>query len=65
VWQKLDHPNVLPFFGIDGDRYPQAIGLVSPWMQHGTALQFLEKKEVQNMRIKRLVRFSWRLKTSI
>jgi hypothetical protein len=54
VWQGLDHPNILPFFGIDADLYPHMIGLVSPWMQHGTVLQFLEKN-IQNISVEQLV----------
>jgi hypothetical protein len=56
VWQKLDHPNILPFFGVDADQYPQAMALISPWMQGGAALPLLQNMGAQDTRREQLVR---------
>jgi hypothetical protein len=44
VWQHLKHPNVLPFLGIVQDRdTPFAVlHTVTPWMSHGTLLNFIK-----------------------
>ncbi|KAK7007550.1 kinase-like protein [Favolaschia claudopus] len=41
VWQSLCHPFILPFLGIDRDSLPPSFCMVSPWMKHGTILNFL------------------------
>lgn len=44
-WRQLDHPNVLPFYGVfhlNNERI--RVCLVSPWMEHGNIIQFLEKR---------------------
>jgi len=44
IWRQLSHPNVLPFYGIHhwmGNC--SRICLVSPWMENGNVVQFLEK----------------------
>ncbi|KAJ6576386.1 hypothetical protein B0H10DRAFT_1828144, partial [Mycena sp. CBHHK59/15] len=38
-WRALHHPNILPLFGVDVG-CPH-IGMVSPWMEHGTVLQYM------------------------
>ncbi|KDQ19324.1 hypothetical protein BOTBODRAFT_102613, partial [Botryobasidium botryosum FD-172 SS1] len=41
VWSHLNHPNVLPFLGLCTlDSVPY---LISPWMEHGHALDFVQK----------------------
>ncbi|KAJ6549883.1 kinase-like domain-containing protein, partial [Mycena capillaripes] len=42
IWEGLHHPFILPFLGIDSDTFPSALCMVSPWMENGTALQYLE-----------------------
>ncbi|KAK7029810.1 kinase-like protein [Favolaschia claudopus] len=42
VWQDLRHPHILPFLGIDRDSFPSSLCAVSPWMQHGTILRYLQ-----------------------
>ncbi|KAJ7191529.1 kinase-like domain-containing protein [Mycena pura] len=44
VWQNLQHDFILPFLGVDMDTFSPAISLVSPWMKHGTILQYLRMK---------------------
>ncbi|KAJ6554057.1 kinase-like domain-containing protein [Mycena vulgaris] len=41
VWQHLQHPFILPLIGIDRDTFPPSICMVSPWMEHGTVLKYL------------------------
>ncbi|TFK36341.1 kinase-like domain-containing protein [Crucibulum laeve] len=40
VWQHLKHPNVLPFLGIDAEMFTSSLCMVSPWMHHGTIMEF-------------------------
>ncbi|KAK1236024.1 Rho guanine nucleotide exchange factor [Marasmius sp. AFHP31] len=43
VWKQLDHPNILPFFGIYYlDNTRQRICLVSPWMERGNLVEYLK-----------------------
>ncbi|KAJ7817849.1 kinase-like domain-containing protein [Mycena olivaceomarginata] len=42
VWKDLRHPHILPFLGIDRDSFPSALCSVSPWMEHGTILKYLQ-----------------------
>jgi hypothetical protein len=44
MWRDLDHIHILPFLGIDATSFPPYFCLVSPWMEHGTVLQYLEKE---------------------
>ncbi|KAJ7157387.1 kinase-like domain-containing protein [Mycena filopes] len=41
VWQRLRHPHILPLLGIDRDTFPSSLCMVSPWMQNGTVLKYL------------------------
>uniref|UniRef100_A0A0W0F0H3 Putative Dbl-like domain-containing protein n=1 Tax=Moniliophthora roreri TaxID=221103 RepID=A0A0W0F0H3_MONRR len=44
VWRQLDHPNLLPFLGLyflTSSR--QRLCLISPWMENGNLIQFLER----------------------
>ncbi|KAJ7586435.1 kinase-like domain-containing protein [Mycena floridula] len=45
IWSQLSHPNVLPLYGIYylNDRETSQACIVSPWMEHGNLLQFLNK----------------------
>ncbi|KAF8150405.1 kinase-like domain-containing protein [Mycena galopus ATCC 62051] len=49
LWKQLNHPHVLPFLGIDGDSFPSPLGIVSPWMEHGTVINYLEKNGRENV----------------
>ncbi|KAF8183873.1 kinase-like domain-containing protein [Mycena galopus ATCC 62051] len=42
VWKDLRHPHILPFLGIDRDTFPSALCSISPWMEHGTILKYLQ-----------------------
>ncbi|KAJ7136910.1 kinase-like domain-containing protein, partial [Mycena epipterygia] len=42
-WAGLDHPNILPFLGVNEQIAPyQSFCLISPWMDHGNLMNFLE-----------------------
>ncbi|KAJ7141851.1 kinase-like domain-containing protein [Mycena crocata] len=43
IWQGLDNPHVLPFFGIDRDTFSPTMCMVSPWMRQGTILTYLKE----------------------
>ncbi|KAF8145297.1 kinase-like domain-containing protein [Mycena galopus ATCC 62051] len=43
IWKQLNHPHVLPFLGIDGDSFPSSLGIVAPWMEHGTVMNYLKE----------------------
>ncbi|KAF8174635.1 WD40-repeat-containing domain protein [Mycena galopus ATCC 62051] len=42
LWKDLHHPNILPFLGIDRDSFPSSLCMVSPWMEHGTVIEYLK-----------------------
>ncbi|KAF8150290.1 kinase-like domain-containing protein [Mycena galopus ATCC 62051] len=42
LWKNLHHPNILPFLGIDRCSFPSFFYLVSPWMEHGTVINYLQ-----------------------
>ncbi|KAJ7584960.1 kinase-like domain-containing protein [Mycena floridula] len=43
VWKQLNHPNVLPFLGVNVDLFAPSFCLVSPWMSNGNLMQFLQR----------------------
>ncbi|KAJ7353458.1 kinase-like domain-containing protein, partial [Mycena albidolilacea] len=49
VWKDLHHPHILPFLGIDRDSFPSALCMVSPWMEHGTVMDYLENHGYENV----------------
>ncbi|KAF5371212.1 hypothetical protein D9758_004115 [Tetrapyrgos nigripes] len=42
VWKQLDHPNVLPFLGVNTVLFSPSFCLVSPWMENGNVLNFID-----------------------
>ncbi|KAF7373372.1 Kinase-like protein [Mycena sanguinolenta] len=42
VWKDLCHPHILPFLGIDRNSFPPSLCMVSPFMKHGTVLNYLK-----------------------
>jgi serine/threonine protein kinase len=42
-WGRLDHPNILPFLGVDEKMFQPSFCLISPWMDNGNLMNFLEK----------------------
>ncbi|KAJ7233323.1 kinase-like domain-containing protein [Mycena rebaudengoi] len=49
VWQSLRHPHILPLTGIDRESFPMSFCMVSPWMEHGTVLKYLEDHGRRNV----------------
>ncbi|KAJ6457344.1 kinase-like domain-containing protein [Mycena sanguinolenta] len=43
VWKELCHPYILPFLGIEENSFPSRLCMVSPWMEHGTVLNYLKQ----------------------
>ncbi|TFK20466.1 hypothetical protein FA15DRAFT_673452 [Coprinopsis marcescibilis] len=53
MWSQLNHPNIMPFYGVYIWRpHPESdtsrVCLLSPWMDHGNVLEFLQKKPKAN-----------------
>ncbi|KAF8172841.1 kinase-like domain-containing protein [Mycena galopus ATCC 62051] len=49
VWKELHHPHILPCLGIDGDSFPSSLCMVSPWMEHGTVMNYLKEHSHGNV----------------
>ncbi|KAF9011554.1 hypothetical protein BDZ89DRAFT_963934, partial [Hymenopellis radicata] len=43
VWRQLRHRNVLPFLGVSNDLFAPSFCLISPWMENGNIMSFLER----------------------
>jgi serine/threonine protein kinase len=55
TWRELQHPNVLPFLGVDLKTFPGSFCLVSPWMKHGTVLKYIGGRGLSNVNVGRIV----------
>ncbi|KAK0447529.1 hypothetical protein EV421DRAFT_2033251 [Armillaria borealis] len=42
VWRQLRHGNILPFIGINCSYFTPSYCLISPWMNNGSLISFLE-----------------------
>ncbi|KAJ7266635.1 kinase-like domain-containing protein [Mycena rebaudengoi] len=49
IWQHLKHPYILPLLGIDRETFPSSLCMVSPWMENGTVLKYLEEHGRQDV----------------
>jgi serine/threonine protein kinase len=45
VWQRLRHPNILPFLGFSSNVFPDRLSLVSPWVAHGNVMEYLSRAD--------------------
>lgn len=43
AWQRLEHPNVLPFYGICVELFKPQLALISPWMENGSLTSYLRR----------------------
>ncbi|EIN09684.1 kinase-like protein, partial [Punctularia strigosozonata HHB-11173 SS5] len=43
VWQSLDHPHVLPFYGVEAFNFSPLVCMVAPWMHNGSLLQYVQQ----------------------
>ncbi|KAF7343343.1 Protein kinase domain-containing protein [Mycena venus] len=48
IWRQLCHPNLLPFFGLY--HLDNRLCLISPWMENGNVMDFLEKEQANTDR---------------
>ncbi|KAJ7145874.1 kinase-like domain-containing protein [Mycena epipterygia] len=44
IWQNLCHPNILPLLGVDQESFSPSLGMILPWMEHGSVVQYLGKQ---------------------
>ncbi|KAJ7231339.1 kinase-like domain-containing protein [Mycena rebaudengoi] len=56
IWQHLKHPCILPMLGIDQENLPSSLCMVSPWMENGTVLKYLEEHGKQDV-----AKFLWQI----
>ncbi|KAJ7224784.1 kinase-like domain-containing protein [Mycena rebaudengoi] len=49
IWQQFKHPYILPMLGIDRESFPSSLCMVSPWMENGTVLKYLEEHGRQDV----------------
>ncbi|KAJ7107163.1 kinase-like domain-containing protein, partial [Mycena crocata] len=42
-WGRMNHPNILPFLGVDEQTFRPSFCLISPWMENGNLMSFLKK----------------------
>ncbi|KAF7426300.1 hypothetical protein PC9H_008668 [Pleurotus ostreatus] len=43
LWKKAQHKYVLPFLGIDAQTFSPSVSLLSPWMQNGTIIVYMQR----------------------
>ncbi|KAF9445957.1 kinase-like protein, partial [Macrolepiota fuliginosa MF-IS2] len=43
LYRQFNHPNILPFLGVTCDEQYWLYGLVTPYMKHGSIIQFLRR----------------------
>ncbi|EIN13126.1 kinase-like protein, partial [Punctularia strigosozonata HHB-11173 SS5] len=55
IWLSLDHPHVLPFYGVDGISFSPLVCMVSPWMHNGSLLQYIQKVDRSNLDVDKLL----------
>ncbi|KAH8832256.1 kinase-like domain-containing protein [Flagelloscypha sp. PMI_526] len=48
IWRQLKHSNVLPFLGVTETLFPRNFCLVSPFMNNGNVMSFLEVNPTHN-----------------
>lgn len=53
VWKELQHPNIVPLFGVVSD-YGPYVSMVSPWMENGNLNKFLTEELTLATRFKLL-----------
>jgi len=48
VWKQLDHPNLLPFIGVNRTIFCPSYCFVSPWMRNGNIMAYLKEHPEQD-----------------
>ncbi|KDQ56034.1 hypothetical protein JAAARDRAFT_132976 [Jaapia argillacea MUCL 33604] len=55
LWYSMKHDNVLPFIGVDVERFAPSMAMVSPWMANGTLLSYLTSTSPSSTEVIRLL----------
>jgi len=50
VWSQLDHPNILSFYGIYYLGREKRMCLVSPWLENGNLVNYLQENPTVSRR---------------
>ncbi|KAJ7805838.1 hypothetical protein B0H14DRAFT_2610991 [Mycena olivaceomarginata] len=48
IWRQLRHPNILPFLGISDELFAPSLCMISPWMENGSLIRFLENNPLHD-----------------
>ncbi|EIN08805.1 kinase-like protein, partial [Punctularia strigosozonata HHB-11173 SS5] len=55
LWRQFDHPNVVPFLGVDRQTFEARYAIVTPWMENGNMLEYIRRQELPFYRILLLI----------
>ncbi|KDQ57234.1 hypothetical protein JAAARDRAFT_90524, partial [Jaapia argillacea MUCL 33604] len=55
TWQQLEHPRILPFMGIDTMTFSPFFCLVSPWMQNGDVVTYMQNNGPKSLELKKML----------
>ncbi|KAJ7689663.1 kinase-like domain-containing protein, partial [Mycena rosella] len=55
VWNRLHHPSILPFLGIDDKTFHPHVCLISPLLKNKTIMAYRAEKGPQNISIPKLI----------
>ena len=56
LWESLDHPHVLTFYGVDAVNFCPCMCMISPWMENGNLLEYVSRQRRSEAEINELVR---------
>ncbi|TDL20571.1 kinase-like protein [Rickenella mellea] len=56
LWQQLEHENILPFLGVCKDEFAPMLAMISPWMDNGTLVTYLQEYDLDAPQRQRMVR---------
>ncbi|KAE9396543.1 kinase-like protein [Gymnopus androsaceus JB14] len=46
LWRQLNHPNILPFLGINTELFSPSFCIVSPWMSNGDIMSYARNRSL-------------------
>ncbi|KAF9060035.1 kinase-like domain-containing protein [Rhodocollybia butyracea] len=65
LWRQLNHPNILPFLGVNTELFTPSFCIVSPWMLNGDIISYAQKNPLDlDMKLKHIYRPPKSLKVS-
>ncbi|TDL20566.1 kinase-like protein, partial [Rickenella mellea] len=56
LWQRLRHENVLPFYGVCKDEFAPMLAMISPWMDNGNLVTYLQENDLDAFNRQGMVR---------